>query len=1145
MTAQISKNSYCPFFSLFFFFSFIFFLCPLSSLIAAPTALDVAALDPTESLLPYMEYLPDPGNTLTIRSFSSPGQKYLFHPLSSERFAKLTGSLWLRFSLSSASRFSGRQLRLDLGDGTPVGATLYEKIQADGIPQGSWVSHRAVDNSIFIFKCPGDATSSIYLHLPGPPGLWFSPTLSFAGPTATTSSSFLDKHIHTCVLLGLILISLLAFIRLFTRGGGWRLWTGLLAFLSLVTFCLPVSPMPNNTLTFLETGRTLCSGLCLLIYFHIGRLLLSPRAPSPLGDGLLRIFCIASAILAIYPFIPGQAWISRYYVLWPLLAILGLFPAIFYFPLLAAWEYGLASLILFSGALISIYGVLTISFSQIVGETAVYWGIICAGCILILPTTRKKTAKNLGHSRQQKNTLHVDATPALENESQSNGLELLPDISSLQPGDQIPDSPTRTSHEVSTELPLLTLANEHPDEHHGAAPATPSHFSEAEFIAVLEGGDFSHPAEYQASHEPDSLEDLPTGFAEGGPEDPVKDEKVSELTILREPLAESAETSALASDAAEMPASTPIPDKDPAILLPDLPLESVFPEADTDGTEEKEGVAAAEDEGTSPNQEDSSPLSQLSPISASSHAASFETAISGKESGEDTSSLSSLLSDTSDTVSNEETLHLQVDETDGSELASHGKRVAPILDSAGETGGLPDQLLALLKEIEAMQERCSDAARAQKLDEMHGLCQNLYTLSRGLSWDMKEETPRLTSGGPAGSPPVATADVSPLPSAPVAPVEEAAPPEGARDISLAPVGLMEKQEDSLIDKTPLSLSPLHKDEEREGSEELPETVAEIIEDEDDAESVKQMLASAVGVSLLIVTGDPGEEALVKGALKNYPFTLVSARNLDEAKARYRFTPTSFIFLNNAFPQNHLDNALRFFAEQDMEAQRPVSPVIASIGISDKPQDLYEKGIAEVIRKPYPGSAFRALLAQLIQSQSILERELIVTPGPSAPPPDDSPLLLQETGEGEDTLHVRGRTANELRQQEGEEAASYNRPQSSASDIQSIPEEEAGGQKKEMVGEGMDDEKSLELKIAPALTAALIQAQMGVARNSFADIKTACRQLAETAKSNGFREIQEIAVCVERAAEAKDREAIADLFPELSSIINRSFRLTKK
>ena len=78
-----------------------------------------------------------------------------------------------------------------------------------------------------------------------------------------------------------------------------------------------------------------------------------------------------------------------------------------------------------------------------------------------------------------------------------------------------------------------------------------------------------------------------------------------------------------------------------------------------------------------------------------------------------------------------------------------------------------------------------------------------------------------------------------------------------------------------------------------------------------------------------------------------------------------------------------------------------------------------------------------------------------------------------------------------------------------------------------------------------LTAALRDASRGKRDDEPEAVEKACHRLASVAGMHGLKATQRIASCVERAAEARDREAIADLLSELELTVNRNIKALER
>ena len=186
----------------------IFFAFLLTSLnfpvqaLAGAAFVDTSSVKSSMSLVPYSEYLIDPGASLQIEELFSAGETQNFKALSNGIPLTFSGSIWFRVTLAPSTKPSpDGELVLDLGPNVPKGAILYYPIKNQEPGQPSvWQGRKPGSTYSLPIGSEGEAQSSIklspyqiklppanevnpttvYVNIPGTPSIWFAPALRTA-----------------------------------------------------------------------------------------------------------------------------------------------------------------------------------------------------------------------------------------------------------------------------------------------------------------------------------------------------------------------------------------------------------------------------------------------------------------------------------------------------------------------------------------------------------------------------------------------------------------------------------------------------------------------------------------------------------------------------------------------------------------------------------------------------------------------------------------------------------------------------------------------------------------------------------------------------------------------------------------------------
>ena len=299
---------------------FLLFLV-VTGAFAAPVMTD-SITGPTP-LLRQMTWLPDPVGRFDIAAVRAEGMQASFVPLERGFPLNAAGAGWLRLDL--AKQQPGKDgsmpvnpehpLILNMG-GLPSGLSTLYTTGRNGLPtaQDTWYAERLRPYALITLPDPGLAGSTVFIHMQETPGLWFTPMLSRGAGDALLVPPDL-------LLPGLILACMVAcLLRAVGEKRLWRLWAALMLGCVLVQELLPL-PVSGVLPTYGDLPAILAPGLCLIIFPHLGRLMLRTHARSPVGDTLLKLLSLVGVCVCLAPLLPGYGWLKRLFPLWGLLLV--------------------------------------------------------------------------------------------------------------------------------------------------------------------------------------------------------------------------------------------------------------------------------------------------------------------------------------------------------------------------------------------------------------------------------------------------------------------------------------------------------------------------------------------------------------------------------------------------------------------------------------------------------------------------------------------------------------------------------------------------------------------------------------------------------------------------------------------------------
>ena len=327
-----------------------------------------------------------------------------FSPYAVSVLSRETGALWLHLDLADVKDSAPHTLWLNLGSQIPAGVSTW--ISADG---RTWQSVQAESFGVYDLLSAG-RQGQVLLRLNGLPGLWFSPAL--CSPHAVMDSP--ERLGHLFSLAALALLGFLCLLLSVTERGEGRFWTGVLAFAAMAQIGWGVPATPSGSVGTWSFPGMFAAGVALFMLPHAGRVLMRTRVASPFVDTLFLLFALPGACAAIVPLLPGMAWTARLLPLWPLAALLCLFPAVvlMFRGVQGGGPFTLACLSMGGGAVVSLWGLLH-------GLESPWWGLAvqageAAGLLFLASAAPHRDAP------APEPELSLDASPRRSGETRAN-----------------------------------------------------------------------------------------------------------------------------------------------------------------------------------------------------------------------------------------------------------------------------------------------------------------------------------------------------------------------------------------------------------------------------------------------------------------------------------------------------------------------------------------------------------------------------------------------------------------------------------------------------------------------------------------------------------------------------------------------------
>ena len=295
------------------------FLCIACAGIGAPSTAHSGMIPPvlrsaSTPLLPDLQYFIDVTGTMDVEEAAAPSNSQMFKPLNVKELPRVTGVMWLRFTLAPLPAGGRSQaMLLDMGPDVPADPVLYEPAANPTTGSVEWREILPSHRNVMLLPEPGADPIACYIRLDGLPGIWFSPMLRSPQDAASNWGSLAG----TAALLALAVVMLLCLLRGLSERGQWRIWTALYVGVALAQGIVGMPAYGSGSITLNQALAVLAPGLALMLLPHVGRHLMRTRGRSPLLDAQFILLSLPGAALALLPLLPGFSWSIRFLSLWP------------------------------------------------------------------------------------------------------------------------------------------------------------------------------------------------------------------------------------------------------------------------------------------------------------------------------------------------------------------------------------------------------------------------------------------------------------------------------------------------------------------------------------------------------------------------------------------------------------------------------------------------------------------------------------------------------------------------------------------------------------------------------------------------------------------------------------------------------------
>lgn len=348
-------------------------------------------------LLPFLDYYIDETLGMDIEEAASPAIADSYKPLALNNLPRSEGITWLRFTIAPLSTDGKNSIYLlDMGQSIPGIPVLFDPVRNELSGALEWRENTPAQRNILLLPEETSQAVTCYIRIDGLPGPWFAPMIR----TPQNAATNLGSLSRNAAILAIGVVMLLCLLRGISEEGQWRIWTALYVAFALTQAVMGMPPI-SEKFNLATLAATLCPGIALMLLPHVGRHLMNTPQKSRSLDIQLLLLSLPGAILALWPLVPGWSWLERWLDLWPAGTILFIPTA------LGAWIMGLEGAKRFLvGCLVppifvglGIVG-LEFGFPPNLLASAPIWGVALSA--LLITATRAQTAQKETEPKETK-----------------------------------------------------------------------------------------------------------------------------------------------------------------------------------------------------------------------------------------------------------------------------------------------------------------------------------------------------------------------------------------------------------------------------------------------------------------------------------------------------------------------------------------------------------------------------------------------------------------------------------------------------------------------------------------------------------------------------------------------------------------------
>ncbi len=365
-------------------------------------------------LLPYMDYYIDESLSLDIEEAAEPSRANAYQPLVLEKLPREEGITWLRFTIAPRLNDTRPEtFLLDMGQSIPGEPVLYDPVRNELSGAREWRENTPAQRNILLLPEASSEPVICYIRLDGLPGPWFAPMVR----TPQNAAGNWMSLSRTGAILALGVVMLLCLLRGMSENGQWRIWTALYVAVALAQALLGM-PTVGASSSFGSLAAIMTPGIALMLLPHVGRHLMRTPANSRALDIQLLFLSLPGCALALWPLIPGWAWLDRWLDLWSAATILFVPTA------LAAWIGGLGGarrflvgcLIPPAFTVIAIYGLDFGVPSNFLASLPI-WGVAISALLIAATRTPAdaRATSTRKENRPRKKSRELPAVPEADN----------------------------------------------------------------------------------------------------------------------------------------------------------------------------------------------------------------------------------------------------------------------------------------------------------------------------------------------------------------------------------------------------------------------------------------------------------------------------------------------------------------------------------------------------------------------------------------------------------------------------------------------------------------------------------------------------------------------------------------------------------